>query len=158
MTSKHKKPLAFQRASSSEFFFLPWGTFWPFEGSSNPIQCCGPDKKNADLDPDPAFDKKNCNLLIPKPLSLHKGRPCYRRSLQPSKDNIQHFKEWNLLSFCYFCGYFCPPLSGSGSRDPIGYEYGSTILLESQSNLAPELLDFSAYRYIYCTTLTCSRI
>ncbi len=25
-------------------------------------------------------------------LGLHKGRPNYRRSLQPSKDNIQHFK------------------------------------------------------------------
>jgi hypothetical protein len=24
---------------------------------------------------------------------LHKGRPHYRRSLQPSKENIQHFKK-----------------------------------------------------------------
>jgi hypothetical protein len=25
-------------------------------------------------------------------LGLHKGRPSYMRSLQPSKENIQHFK------------------------------------------------------------------
>jgi hypothetical protein len=25
-------------------------------------------------------------------LALYKGRPSYRRSLQPSKENIQHFK------------------------------------------------------------------
>ncbi len=31
---------------------------------------------------------KNCNLLI---LGLRKGRPSYRRSLHPSKENIQHF-------------------------------------------------------------------
>jgi hypothetical protein len=36
-----------------------------------------------------SFLIKNCNLLIP---SLHKGRPSYRRSLQPSKENMQHFK------------------------------------------------------------------
>ncbi len=27
-------------------------------------------------------------------LGLHKGRPSYRRSLQPSKENIHHFKWW----------------------------------------------------------------
>ncbi len=41
-------------------------------------------------------------------LGLHKGRPCYRRSLQPSKENIQHFKPWNFLTFFYFCGSFLP--------------------------------------------------
>ncbi len=28
-------------------------------------------------------------------LGLHKGRPSYKRSLQLSKENIQHFKTWN---------------------------------------------------------------
>ncbi len=42
-----------------------------------------------------SFLIKNCNLLIP---GLHKGRPSYRRSLQPSKENIQYFKKWNLLN------------------------------------------------------------
>jgi hypothetical protein len=32
---------------------------------------------------------KNCNILIPRP---PKGCPSYRRSLQLSKENIQHFK------------------------------------------------------------------
>jgi hypothetical protein len=41
-------------------------------------------------------------------LGLHKGRPIYRRSLQISKENIQHFKTWNFLIFFYFCGSFFP--------------------------------------------------
>ncbi len=32
-------------------------------------------------------------------LGLLKGRPSYRKSLQPSKDNIQHFKKCILLTF-----------------------------------------------------------
>jgi hypothetical protein len=31
-------------------------------------------------------------LAIYLSLGLHKGRPSYRRSLHPSKKNIQHFK------------------------------------------------------------------
>ncbi len=34
---------------------------------------------------------KNCNILFLS-LGLYEGRPSYRRSLQPSKENIQHFK------------------------------------------------------------------
>ncbi len=34
-------------------------------------------------------------------------------SLQPSKDNIQHFKKWNLFTF--LVGHFCLPGSGYGS-------------------------------------------
>jgi hypothetical protein len=29
-------------------------------------------------------------------LGLHKGRPSYRSSHQPSKENIKHFKRWKL--------------------------------------------------------------
>ncbi len=36
-------------------------------------------------------------MAIRLPLSLHKKRPSYRRSLQPSKNNIQHFKTLNSL-------------------------------------------------------------
>ncbi len=51
---------------------------------------------------------KNCNLPIPKPPES------YRRSLQLSKEAIQHFKTWTFTNF-YFCGsFFCPP--GSGFR------------------------------------------
>ncbi len=42
-------------------------------------------------------------------LDLHKGRPSYRRSLKPSKENIQHFKTWNFLNFFYFCVSFGNP-------------------------------------------------
>jgi hypothetical protein len=51
------------------------------------------------------FKSKNCNLLI---LGLHKGRPSYRRILQPSKENIHHFKTLNFFTFFYFCGSFLP--------------------------------------------------
>jgi hypothetical protein len=32
-------------------------------------------------------------LQFTYPLGLHKGHPSYRRNLQPSKENIQHFKR-----------------------------------------------------------------
>jgi hypothetical protein len=55
-------------------------------------------------------------------LGLHKGRPSYRRTLQPTKEKIHHLKKWNLLIFSSFVGHFCPPGSGSG------YGSGSTTL------------------------------
>ncbi len=57
------------------------------------------------------FDRK---IAIDLSLGLPKGRPSDRRSLQPSKENIQHFKTWKFLTFSVFVGNFCPP--GSGSR------------------------------------------
>jgi hypothetical protein len=45
-------------------------------------------------------------------LGLHEGHPSYRRSLQSSKENIQHYKKLNLLTFSIFVGHFCPPGSG----------------------------------------------
>jgi hypothetical protein len=38
-------------------------------------------------------------------LGLHNGRPSYRRSLQPSKENSQHFKKWNFLPFLSFFAF-----------------------------------------------------
>jgi hypothetical protein len=35
-------------------------------------------------------------------LGHHKGRPSYRRNLQPSKENIQHFKDENSVLFSIF--------------------------------------------------------
>jgi hypothetical protein len=40
-------------------------------------------------------------------LGLHKGRPSYKRSLQLSKENVQHFKTWKFSIF-FFCGSFLP--------------------------------------------------
>ncbi len=34
-------------------------------------------------------------------LGLHKGRPSYRRSLQPSKENIQHINLFNFFLFLW---------------------------------------------------------
>ena len=50
-------------------------------------------------------------------LGLHKGSSSYRRSLQLSKENIQHFKTANFLTF--FVGHFCLPGSGFGSAFPM---------------------------------------
>ncbi len=46
-------------------------------------------------------------IVICLSVGLPKGRPCpsYRRSLQPSKENIQHFKHENSLLF--FVVHFC---------------------------------------------------
>jgi hypothetical protein len=49
---------------------------------------------------------ENCNLLIFRP---PKGRTSYRESLQPSKENVQHFKTWKFFTFSIFVGHFCPP-------------------------------------------------
>ncbi len=47
---------------------------------------------------------KYCNLLIPRPPGTG-----YRRSLQPSKENIQHFKTIKIIYFfSSFEGHFCP--------------------------------------------------
>ncbi len=53
------------------------------------------------------YSKKN-NLTIYLTLGLHKGSPSYKRSLQLSKENIQHFKTWNFLIFSYFCRSLLP--------------------------------------------------
>ncbi len=58
-------------------------------------------------------------------LGLHKGRPSYRRSIQPSKENIQHFKTWNFFTFFY--------LSGSGSGFRIRIRWPDWILFQSGS-------------------------
>jgi hypothetical protein len=58
-------------------------------------------------------------------LSLHKECPSYRRSLQPSKENILHFKRRNLLLNSFFLFFWAiyalldPIKSGSGSKTPV---------------------------------------
>jgi hypothetical protein len=39
-------------------------------------------------------------------LGLPKGRPSYKRSLQPPQESIQHFKTCKFVTFFYFCGSF----------------------------------------------------
>jgi len=58
-------------------------------------------------------------IAIHLSLGLRKGRPSYRWSLQPAKENIQHFKTWNSLTFSIFVGHFFPPGSRSGSNNLI---------------------------------------
>ncbi len=71
-------------------------------------------------------------------LGLHKGRPSCRRSLQPSKENIQHFKRWNLTTFSIFLGHFNPPgsVSGTDPGTPLNPDpdIGSTTLVEKIKN------------------------
>ncbi len=47
-------------------------------------------------------------LQFTYPLGLQKGCTTYRRSLQPSKENIHHFKTWKFLTFFYICESFFP--------------------------------------------------
>ncbi len=51
------------------------------------------------------FRIRNQTTIYPS-LSLHRGLPSYRGSLQTSKENIQHFRIGNFLIFFYFCGLF----------------------------------------------------
>jgi len=73
-------------------------------------------------------EKNWSQIAIYLSLGLHKGRPSYRRSLQPSKENIQHFKTLNFITFFYFWGSFCPTGSRSGFTDLIESGSGSETL------------------------------
>jgi hypothetical protein len=48
-------------------------------------------------------------------LGILKGRPSYRRNLQPSKEIIQHFRNVGINFFLFFW-HFCPPGSGAVLR------------------------------------------
>ncbi len=80
------------------------------------------------------FYIKNYNLYLS--LGLHKERPSYRRSLQLSKEAIQHFKTWTFKKFLLLWVIFAlldpDPDSESGSRS------GSTDPIESGSNPDPD--------------------
>ncbi len=43
-------------------------------------------------------------ITIHLSLGFPKGRPRHRKDLQPSKENIQHFKTWHSLLFSIFVG------------------------------------------------------
>jgi hypothetical protein len=90
------------------------------------------------------FYIKNCIYLY---LGLLKGRRSYRKSVQPSKENIQHLKKWNWLTFFLQMWVIfalldldpdpssdCESGSGDGSRDPneSGSRSGSTTLSTMQ--------------------------
>ncbi len=90
------------------------------------------------------FGIKNYNLPS---LGLRR----YRRSLQLSKEAIQHFKTWAFKKISTFLGHFCPPGSGSGSRIPdpdpgfririhwpnwIRIQSGSATLVSGEGNAA----------------------
>ncbi len=72
------------------------------------------------------FGSKTTIYLSPV---LHKERPSYRRSLQLSKEAIQHFKTWTEKKNSTFVANFCTPGSGSGSTDPIESESATLILI-----------------------------
>ncbi len=90
-------------------------------------QCCGSGfiKSGSSISCESGFKIEEKNIAE-KNVGLHKGRPSFWRSLQPSKENIQHFKRLNLLNFFYFSKWFLPSWirirdceSESESRDPI---------------------------------------
>ncbi len=74
------------------------------------------------------FDSK---VAIYLSLGLHKGRPSYRRSLQPSKENIQHFKTWNFLTFSLFMWVIFPSFGPPGSRFWIRIHWSHWIRIQS---------------------------
>ncbi len=70
------------------------------------------------------FNFFKSKIAIYLSLGLHKVCPSYRRSLQLSKEAIQHFKTWTFTNFCLLLWVIFALLdpdseSGSGSTDPI---------------------------------------
>ncbi len=113
------------------------------------------------VDPDPGFwwpkIKKNLQLkkklnnfwskiAIYLSLGLHKGLPNYRRSLQPSKENIQHIKTWNFLIFSIFVGHFCSPGSGFRIRIRIHWQDWIRIRIRNTAVTAQNWKDRSPTR------------
>ncbi len=81
--------------------------------------------------------KHSWNFVIP---FFDQGRPSNIRSLQPSKENIQHFKKLNLLTFFFLSESFLPSWiriqiaksgSGYGSRDPTKARFTTLTLFAS---------------------------
>jgi hypothetical protein len=70
----------------------------------------------ADPHPDPGFDYLKLKKIYSWKFNFYfldrklqfTYSPRYRRSLQPSKENIQHFKTRKFCTFFYFCGSFLP--------------------------------------------------
>ncbi len=69
-------------------------------------------------------------------LGLHKERLSYRRSLQLSKEAIQHFKNELLNFYSTSVGHFCPPGSGSRFRIRIRIHWPDWIRIHSGSGSA----------------------
>jgi hypothetical protein len=95
---------------------------------------------NPDPDPIQGFDdqkrkkKKNIAEIFFLYLFVIKC-PSSVRSLEPSKENIQHFKKMKFINFfSMFVGHFCPFRSGSGygCRDPIESGYHQDPDLDPQ--------------------------
>ncbi len=77
------------------------------------------------------FDFKKTTVYLS--LGLRKGHPSYKRSLQLSKENIQHFKTWNFLIFFLLLWVIFALLDPDSE-----YGSGSTDLIESGSKSDPD--------------------
>ncbi len=108
-------------------------------------------------------------------LGLWKGCPSYWRSLQPSKENIQHFenmkfflffaspknrtsstlKTWNFFSF--FAGNFVPPRSGSGSSPLKSMRIWIQIHSTGPRKSTSLKRDTSSYGYSRSTVCQCKQ-
>ncbi len=74
-------------------------------------------------------------------LGLHKIRPSYRRSLQPSKDK-------NSILFSIFSGHFSPPGSGFGSAICMWIRFQQLKLMRIHADPKPWF--FFQYVFVLC--------
>ncbi len=87
-------------------------------------------------------------------LCLHKGRSSYKKSLQPSKENIQHFKTWNFLMYSFFRGsFFCPPGSGSGFRIRLRIHWPDRVRIQSGSGSETRQVGIYVPHPLHCSPL-----
>jgi hypothetical protein len=131
------------------FFPVPWAQKWRAVFRIRIRLRLQHFRLNTGTDPDSGFDEEKLekihslekNLIffwsktaIYLSLGLHKGRLRKRRSLHPSKENIQQFKESkHKISeiFSYFCGSFLPSwnririLSGFETLVKMSHFYGA---------------------------------
>ncbi len=105
------------------------------------------------------FKSLIAKIEIISSLSLHKGRPSYRRSLQNSKEKIQHQKKKTNVFLC-LGGNFCPPGSGSGSRIRIRIQRHHWIRIHNTAHRSLPLKETFCMLCPHCTVICecqCSR-
>ncbi len=72
-------------------------------------------------------------------LGFYKGRPSYRISLHPSKENILHFKRRNLLTIVIVYCHICPVCVRNWIADP-DPDPGTPLNLDLGTLLNPDLI------------------
>ncbi len=148
-------------------FYQCFGSVFIWSGSSIKAEYWSRSVSNPVKDPEP-----DPGVLWPKidqisqvkkiaiylSLGLHKGRPSYRKSRQPSKENIQYLKTWHFLIFFCFCGSFLSSWIRIRIHWPdwIQIQLGSGSRIRTTAFYTPLVTLLSIFLFFFLSFLMCS--